>query len=674
MKINWTLKLRIQESSLLHAQSSLLSFPPDQEFPITQDENGKIVSRYRDRIWDLSLAAKQSLKLNFGGGASAPPCGNRTAELNEQNIALLKIAMAYLMFGERPSVKPSTIRSMFIGLKMIFNICQAHGILASELKKYPLIVDMLPSAIKSRSAHVLVILHELYNVRDIIGYTILDTVEIQKIAESVPLHAQKQTPYIPKRIWLYQVRRLRAMLEDFATHQDKIEALFDYCYDSYLENYGSVEELFSFSRNRNRSPFNRETLAVKGTRYHGPFSEIADKFGVADLISRWTRPVDESLGTHSNQGANYFSMYLSAASYISLLYIGNFSGMRAKELNLLRTNCLETEADDRLGKIYLIRGATSKTINDDQALWVTSPKVQIAVQVASSVSRMRARMLAANPRLSVPPEDIANPYLDLRAYEPWSMKEHQEQPPAIRTNLSYKYWRSACNQLFDPQFLTIAEEDLAIARYVTPSLDTEKFKVGQEWPLALHQLRRTLTVNAANSGVSDEAIQYELHHQNKSMSIYYGQGYSRLNLNNGIKAEFVEAIYHALAVKASSLADPNFVSPLGPKQKEKIIQFICDKEFKELKKLASKGLLAIRETLLGVCLNRDYCPFGGIDYVVQCLHCTEALGDKRKRPGLEKLQATVKDSIDSAATGTPLHAALAAQLTGIEEALHAFAN
>lgn len=674
MKIDWNLKLRAHESSPIDTKCCLLSFPPDPDFPIIKTKDGKIVSLYKDPIWNLSTAAKQRCSLNFGDGANVKGRRNKESRLDERNAALLRTAMAYFMYGERTPAKAATIRSIFTGLKAIFKLCYLNGIIASELSRFPTLIATLPSVIKSRKSHTLVILHELYNVKNIIGYTILNTADIQKVAEAIPLQDAKQTPYIPKRIWLYQVGRLRAMLEDYAAHQNKIEALFEYCFDAYLDNYGSQTELFSFSRKRNRSPFNQDSLSVRGARYHGTFKEIADKFGVAELISRWTRPADEELGTHPNQGANYFSMYLSAASYVALLYIGNFSGMRAKELNLLRSNCLETEDDDRLGKIFLIRGETSKTIDDDRALWITSPKVQLAVQVASSVSRLRAKMAAANPRLAIPPEDVANPYLDLRAYEPWSMKEHQEDVPAIRTTLSYKYWRQICQQLFDPRVIAITEEDLAIARYVTPSLDIEKFEIGKEWPFALHQLRRTLTVNAANSGVSDEAIQYELHHQSKSMSLYYAQGYSRLSLNNGIKAEFVEAIYHALAVKASSLADPNFISPLGQKQKEKIVEFICDKEIKDLKALARKGLLSIRETLLGVCMNRDYCPFGGIDHVVQCLHCSEALGDKRKQPSLKKLQTTIQDQIDAATPDTPLHEALAAQLTGIEEALNVIAD
>ncbi|CAE6796757.1 hypothetical protein R75461_04988 [Paraburkholderia nemoris] len=674
MKTDWNLKLRVQASSLIDTDCCLLSFPPDPDFPIVKAKDGEVISRYKDPIWNLSAAAKRSCNLNFGDGASLTRSKRTGAELDERNAALLRIAMAYLMYGERPPAKPSTVMAMFKSLKAIFKLCHQNKIAASDLSKFPLIIAMLPGVIKSRKSHTLVILHELYNVRDVIGFTILNTTDIQKTAEATPSQDVKQTPYIPKRIWLYQVGRLRAMLEDYVAHQDKIEEFFEYCFDAYLENYESIETLFGFNRKRNLSPFSKDTIPVRGARYHGTFTEIAQKFGISELISRWTRPIGEELGTHLNQGANYFSMYLSAASYVSLLYIGNFSGMRATELSLLRTDCLETEDDARLGKIFLIRGETSKTLDDDRALWITSPKVQLAVRVASSVSRLRAKMAATNPRLAVPPEDIANPYLDLRAYEPWSMKEHQEALPAIRTNFSYKDWRSICNQLFDPRIIAITEEDLAIARHVTPSLDIEKFAVGTEWPFALHQLRRTLTVNAANSGVSDEAIQYELHHQSKSMSLYYAQGYSRLPLNNGIKAEFVGAIYHALAVKASSLADPDFISPLGQKQKEKIVQFICDKDISDLKKLARKGLLSIRETLLGVCLNRDYCEFGGIDYVAQCVRCSEALGDKRKRPGLKELQTTVQDQIDAATPGTPLHEALAAQLLGIEEALNVIAD
>lgn len=44
----------------------LTSWPPNDDTPITCDEDGNIVSVFKDNIWDFTAYYNKNLKFNFG--------------------------------------------------------------------------------------------------------------------------------------------------------------------------------------------------------------------------------------------------------------------------------------------------------------------------------------------------------------------------------------------------------------------------------------------------------------------------------------------------------------------------------------------------------------------------------------------------------------------------------
>jgi hypothetical protein len=100
-------------------------------------------------------------------------------------------------------------------------------------------------------------------------------------------------------------------------------------------------------------------------------------------------------------------------------------------------------------------------------------------------------------------------------------------------------------------------------------------------------------------------------------------------------------------------------------------------DHRDLLTKAEKGLISYRDTFFGGCLQREPCPYGGIDNVIDCdggmgdVPCPSALFDERKRPTIDSLSRIIATRLADAPIGAPLKASLEAQQRSVENALSA---
>jgi hypothetical protein len=523
----------------------------------------------------------------------------------------------------------------------------------------------------SSAGKALALLHGIHELRDKLGFTILDREGLRRLEAALPEYESRQTPYIPPRIWNYQVTRLRRLLEDHNSYHSNVERLYLFCLDLYRQLYGTVA---SACAKRGSSP----TAVFGGTgsngRNIGPFAAHADRFGVADLLHRWCNDDWPKIGVRA------LNVWLDAVGAAAITYLANFSLMRIEEVCSLRTDCLTIDNDDQFGPIYILSGETTKTIPDDDARWITAPSARIAVEAATAVARMRMIATCQNPRVTVSKDEHENPYLFCRGHEPWSNSSRQylDNTSTRRSPNNYETNLDGVPKLFAAEALRITQSDLSIARLITPSLDTDRFAVGKLWPFANHQLRRTGAVNMQASGlVSDASLQYQLKHASRACSLYYGQGRSRLRLNDAAQQEFVRTMYEILSKELAQLFTDRFVSPLGAEHKREKLKFIDPRDSKMLTAAAKSGRVSYRETLLGGCLKPGPCPFGGIDNIVRCgggdsgKPCADALYDREKRPRIVRLGVLIADKLSDTPDDSPLRESLLAQQRSLENALDA---
>lgn len=646
-------------------------WPPLRNWPVILDGAGQVVSRWGDAVWRLDPWAGKAVTLNFGDG----PIKKHAEAIDPINADLLRIVTGWWLYGPNGARGYRSLKTRFDQMRRLFVFCAQKGILASQLSQFPQVADQLPNILqKSRAKEFLALLHELYERRDALGFTLLDRGGLARLAVALPDHQQLQTPYIPPRIWNYQITRLRECLDDFLAHQDQIEKCYRFCLTAYRHN--AVNRLGQ-TRPQSFNPFqvvsDGTNRKLTGLKYYGPFIDTAHRFGIVELFDRW-------LGVSAGEiQVQMLSRYLTLVSRAGLSYLLNFSLMRVEEAWNLRTDCLQIERDPRFGDIYVLRGRTTKTMIDTEALWVTSPSASVAVEAMRGIANLRAEC-RVSPDSNCEPIDSSSRYLCDYMLEPWGANFTKFNHTLRPSTPSYSYVLRSFEKLFDPEQLRILPADFELARLVTPTL-TDEFMVGKIWPLAWHQLRRTGAVNMQASGlVSDASLQFQLKHVAKAMSLYYGQNHSRVRMEEKAHDYYIRTMYETLGRQLQQLTSDRFFSPHGEKRKAEIVRLISAAEAKKVIDLAKKGIVAHRPILLGVCTSRTPCPYGGIDNIARCgggdslsepKPCADVLFDPQQLSEVEALEAVLDERLAAADVGSPLRASLEAQKRSAENYRHA---
>lgn len=641
-------------------------WPPQHDWPVILDVAGQVVSHWGDAIWRLDPWAGKPVTLNFGDGSAK----KHAAAIDPANANLLRTVIGWWLYGPNGARGYRGLKTRFDQMRRLFVLCSQEGILASELSQFPRVADRLPNILQaSRAEEFLALLHELYERRDALGFTLLDRPGLARLAAAMPDHQKHQTPYIPPRIWHYQITRLRECLDDFLTHRDQVEGCFRFCLAAYRRNSANLQ---GKTRPRSFYPFQWPSDGINGKltglQYYGPFIHTAHRFGTAELFSRWLGVSDNEIRVQT------LSRYLTLVSRAGLSYLLNFSLMRVEEAWGLRADCLQIERDPQFGDIYVLRGRTTKTMSDAEALWVTSPSASVAVEVMRTVADLRAEC-SFPPDVGSEPVDSSKHYLLDYMLEPWGTK-FTKINRALRPSIpSYSQVLQSFDKLFDPEQLRITQEDFELARLVTPTL-TDEFTVGKIWPLAWHQLRRTGAVNMQASGlVSDASLQFQLKHVARAMSLYYGQNHSRVRMEEKAHNYYVRTMYETLGRQLQQLTSNRFVSPHGEKRKSEIVRLISAADAKKAINLAKKGTVAHRPILLGICTNRTLCPYGGIDNIARCgggdtpvepKPCADVLYDLEQLNEVEELEAVLDERLATANVNSPLRASLEAQKRSVE--------
>lgn len=643
------------------------TWPPARDWPVSVDRAGVILSRWGDPVWDLTPLAGTTFKLNFGDGADC-----RTEPLDSDNADLLRLAVTWRMWGPRSVRAAGTLQATFTMLRAVVALCSRNGILASDLMRFPRVFEQLPDVIApSRFGSTITELHRIYDSRESLGFFIVDADGLKRLVGAQPDHETVQTPYIPPRIWSYQVQRLRECLDDFLGVSEQVEAFFHYCIEAYSSNYGSLVAALAKDRDSDRAPFNKNSRTRPGTVYLGTFSENADNHRVTSVLTKWLGVSRDDLTVRS------FSAYLSLVNIAGVAYVANFTMQRKEEVASLRTSCLTWEEDERLGRVPIICGETTKTDNDSDARWVASPSVEVAVNAMAVIARMRMISDRANPVVAASKLDEEDPYLFANPSEPWGSGKvtvyHVRREVDSMAEVIRHY-----PALFDSDQLRITEADLRVARQLTPNLPGDKFAVGQIWPLAWHQYRRTSAVNMFASGlISDSSMQNQMKHSSRLMPLYYGRGYTRLHLNEQVEATVVAAMYESMAAQLRTAMSERFVSPHSDERKQAIVvNLVSTKDVKTLTAWARNGKVSFRENRLGGCMKSGACEYGGVESVARCAGgdggkpCSDVLFDRAKEPQIRGDLKRIDDEIANLSEDSPRRRALLADRRGLENYLN----
>lgn len=646
------------------------SWPPPKDWVCIEDAVGNPVSRYGDPIWYFTPWARKTKAFNFGDG---PKPYAHAVVIDAANAELLRQLVTWRGWGPRGAPKVETLLVNFAKpIRRIIEVCSKNEILASDLWRYPAVIDQVAKTMSpSRYETLVAELERLRDAQGFLGFKLLDAAGIQRLKALQPDHTPEQTEYIPPRIWTYVVKRVAECTKDYLAHQIQLEDCFAFCVDAYARNCVTEDREVKKGRRTNRLPFQSAPPSKTGRRsaitYYGPFADTAQRFGIKEVMQRW-------VGVAENIPA--FTTYITLVRYAALVDITGFTLMRIDEASSVRWNCLKWFDDPVFGRIPLIEAATTKTDPDDHGLWITSPSVESAINALRSIAKMR---LSCIGRWSE--ED--NPAMITAALEPWAATRSSSKQSGVKPTIAClgEVLRNY-PMLFDLDALRITANDLKIARAVCPSLNGEQFQVGNPWPLAWHQFRRTGAVNMFASGeISDSSMQLQLKHLTRWQPLYYGRGNTALHLNNAARVLLVNAQYEAMGRQLAEVHTDRFVSPYGDDHKAKLlapanggepVSLISEGDAQRYEKAARKHQLSFRLTVLGACMKNGQCDGDCVSSVSDCAGgngdapCANALFDRGRIDVNQKRLEGVIKQLETTPPDTPRYRFLESEKRGLE--------
>lgn len=367
-------------------------WPPKENFPVTLTLEGNPLSLYGDVRWNLTVWNGETLTIYFGDGLG------RGRAVSPENAALLRQIAAWWLWGNDAVRSAKSLVRRFALIKTIFCICTEHGILATEIYKFPEVMEKIIVEYATRKKTLIPCLLKLFLAREDIGFVLIDEKGISLLNETIYISEKTQTAYIPHRIWSYQVLRLQECLQDFLNHKQEIIDCYNFCLKLYEHNAGgSLSDAFPIFRGY--SPFNVKKSSIKSKSnkiFYESFEEVAKTYGIYNLIEKW---INKKVNIRS------FSSYFSLMNIVGLAYILNFSLMRVQEGSRLRTNCYETEKDAFGDDIHTLRGITTKTIKDNNARWIVPPTVKLAIEVMELIAQLRLKSAKENPYITLSKEE-----------------------------------------------------------------------------------------------------------------------------------------------------------------------------------------------------------------------------------------------------------------------------
>ena len=631
--------------------------------PISNTRDGRILSRYGDDTWDLTPYAFRVLRLSFRyAGASG------AESVRYANKLLFKRVMFWLLYGTGLTLSIRTVQHLHSTYRTIYKFCIDNNVIASELCVNPQMQTRLVAAINPYQRRVAVsLIRKMYVDRDLLGFYILSPTNANMLSALSRKVQFSQTPCIPERVFFYVVQRCSDIVDKYILNEMSIRQLYDYCASASIRmrqelgstaKYARVYQSGSSSTRRNIGALEH----FSGKQFEAWLDDLQLREPITNLIS------PASLGPRT------LGAYLTCVALASRILVCALSGMREQEHRTLERDCHEVRDDSLLGPVHLIRGRTTKTLQQRTAYWVSCSLAETAISAARSISTLRAEYAEKFRELNAHGGAIKTNLLFDRSSDPWFGAMHHAyaanvNPDATKAGGLSNLLESAENQLFDPIQMTITKSDLHQALRLSPDLNREKFLVGKPWPLAWHQFRRTLVCLALGSGVSLPAMAWQLKHAGPAMTMYYGNNYFDLPQDKALGEAFANAQLDMLCIKGGELtSDAYFPTIQG--HTHPLIRVLNVADTKTMRKLAREGKVSIRDTAIGVCTNLDPCSYGGWEHITECIECVHALASTRNKGRLTNMADIIDADIAACAKeDVLLKESLEAQRNAVNTAL-----
>ncbi|WP_367351788.1 hypothetical protein [Achromobacter animicus] len=497
-----------------------------------------------------------------------------------------------LYYGKQNA--PNTLEGKLGVLRLLARFAESHDCSVAHVLQTQLINDF-STTLRGGASKIWLTMLSLYRKLDIdqtLGFSLSPLQRERDLRKRVRLYRENhlQTAPLPTRIYGALITSLSLELKDVEEHASRLLAALS----EAVIAHGLAEK-----------KANRKDISI------GP--GLVTKYGLQEYLTRRGFSVTHRV-LHALSGA------ITEAFQLCKLQIHVFTGMRHGEARSLPYHCMVTRMGEG-GKVHcLIAGATTK-FNRGMPLrahWVTTDQDgSRAVRLAQKFASFIYRTLEVKPSRAEKDRDLYPLFLSTDLL-PWGRRSKPKRRIRPMSQSLYEVKPELAERLCP----IMVQEDVAELEDVDQCRawrDEPRFRVGNRWPLATHQLRRSLALYANSSGLVDvTSLRRQLQHITREMSMYYGKGStfckdflggSKNAFNAHMSSEWLqgekEAIVALFYRDVLNTREPLFGGAGMFFQKQKDSGVVISRD--EVMKDVAAGLFSYRPSPFGGCTKTGAC-------------------------------------------------------------------
>jgi hypothetical protein len=623
------------------------------DFVISRTTDGSVVSCYKHNSWNMKpYDAQGRCVYNFARWTEGST-NNQLATLIIEEMKRTQLARMYLYHRPR---KPNSIKITVINnlARLAFNNNLSLSELFEDANFNRLLLPSFAELGRGRMRDILKLIKELFDVRlkhREFKLAPAEYVFIERMQALYDEHPKtqrdepKQTKLIPSRLYAALISALDAELDTF---NDNGEAIVEF-FRQRKDNPHFGMPMYDNSRYKDTIHWDK---AVSQTMLGSHF----ERFSVKDWRGLF----------------GYLGQIQLAAKY----WIHLFSGMRDNEALHLPADTF-TKICAAGVDITILRGYTSKIAGENQTetFWITIPIVEKGVIAARYVGKIAAL------RHEFDESDLSQYPLFPTLGRPGEYQVFSGAPIA-GGSLTYRL-NNITARLPD---MVIQEADIRELEQFDGFRNWRNdpdVKVGQVWPLATHQCRRSLAVYSARSGmVSVGSLGLQFKQLTEVMASYYRRGNafavnflqteeSQLWLDEleyeRRKAQFID--YEVNVINSTSRLWGGEGSRIQA-ARDKGRPLIITTDRGATQKKFEKGEMVYKPGPNGGCTNLEPCDKLSFTSIFACLDCEKSiLDDDRSLKNIKRGLNNLKRGQSLFVPENPQHKQIESEIRAIYEKL-----
>ena len=578
-----------------------------QDFIISRDKDGKILSLYKDNVWNLKTYVSNPSQhgiIDFE---------NRIESSNISDVK--KLMFLLIVFGSGRNGSQYSVETLGHyfndGMVPLSDFALENKTTITKIIENNILLN---SYINNKCSNLgkvqclsstLVFLDNLSNRSTQINFQRnKDIFELLKSKINDFSAEHHQTSIIPSRILAESIRQRWIQIEEIETNLTNLIKFLDMYIES--ERFASGETMI----NKYKWDCNK-TLQWKEAINFYQLNNLFKKYSLKNRIN--------------------FKGFITKIQGTCRHLLHVYTGMRNGEMLNTQSNCLESVPTN--SGICRIISTTSKFTGTNQnAKWVTSKEVERIIFILRSINQVIAKHYNLNLN-DLPLFLSGNIFV-----EKGKIRDNE--------NIRAKRKFDKRDELpLDYSSLRLTIEDKQEIEEIDFNKNIRDLEIGLPWEFKTHQYRRSLAIYSIQSGlVSLGALQIQMKHLFREMTLYYGNGASYARKLFDIPKEHIANDLDALKPELDTLAyiknvifsdeklfgaHGSFVENNTKQNNHKFKTYFLENRDKTLKQFKN-GEIAYKETALGGCIATEACDSRLTRSITACFDCHGGILKKSK--------------------------------------------